>query len=177
MWPCRENDAYYCGMPAPELKQFLERTSFFGGLAGTPVFDILADMLREKEVRKGEVVLREGDTGNSMYIVESGALYATRKCDDGTDVRMLMFRPGDFVGVTTLIEMEPRPFTITAEKDSKLLELNNRDLYQLYRKDVTAYVLVLQNINRELVRRLRKAGARIAYLTRVAGLDHTAEHH
>jgi CRP/FNR family transcriptional regulator, cyclic AMP receptor protein len=164
-------------MPEPALKQFLEKTSFFGGLAGTPVFDRLADMLREREVKKGEVVLREGETGNSMYIVESGALYATRKCDDGSDVRMLMFRPGDFVGVTTLIEMEPRPFTITAEKDSKLLELNSKDLYQLYKQDLKAYVLVLQNINRELVRRLRKAGARIAYLTRLAGLDQPAEHH
>ena len=164
-------------MPDAARKQFLEKTSFFGGLAGTPVFDTLADMLREKEVKKGEVVLREGDTGKSMYIVESGALYATRKCDDGSDVRMLMFRSGDFVGVTTLIEMEPRPFTITAERDSKLLELNSKDLYQLYKQDVTAYVLVLQNINRELVRRLRKAGARIAYLTRVAGLDHASDHH
>jgi CRP/FNR family transcriptional regulator, cyclic AMP receptor protein len=164
-------------MPEPALKQFLEKTSFFGGLAGTPVFDRLADMLREREVRKGEVVLREGETGSSMYIVESGALFATRKCDDGSDVRMLMFRPGDFVGVTTLIEMEPRPFTITAEKDSKLLELDGKDLYQLYKQDLKAYVLVLQNINRELVRRLRKAGARIAYLTRVAGLDHTSDHH
>jgi CRP/FNR family transcriptional regulator, cyclic AMP receptor protein len=159
------------------LKDFLTKTPFFGGLAGTPVFDRLAGMLRERDVKRGEVVLREGDTGTSMYIVRSGALYATRKCEDGSDVRMLMFRPGDFVGVTTLIEMEPRPFTITAEKDTQLLELNSKDLYVLYKQDLKAYVLVLQNINRELVRRLRKAGTRIAYLTRVAGLDHAPEHH
>src|SRR5918912_63962 len=143
-------------MPAnAELKAFLSKTPFFGGLAGTPVFDRLADMLREREVRKGDVVLREGDTGTSMYIVRSGTLYATRRCEDGSDVRMLLFRPGDFVGVTTLVEMEPRPFTITAEKDAKLLELDSKDLYQLYRSDQKAYILVLQNINRELVRRLR----------------------
>ena len=159
------------------LRDFLAKTSFFGGLAGTPVFDRLADMLRDREVKKGEVVLKEGDTGNSMYIVHSGALYATRRCEDGSDVRMLMFRPGDFVGVTTLIEMEPRPFTIVAEKDTKLLELDSKDLYQLYKQDLKTYVLVLQNINRELVRRRRKAGARIAHLTRLAGLDHAPEHH
>jgi CRP/FNR family transcriptional regulator, cyclic AMP receptor protein len=160
-----------------EVKEFLTKTPFFGGLAGTPVFDRLAEMLREREVKKGEVVLREGDTGTSMYIVRSGTLFATRRCEDGSDVRMLLFRPGDFVGVTTLIEMEPRPFTITAEKDAKLLELDSRDLYQLYKQDLKAYVLVLQNINRELVRRLRKAGARIAHLTRLTGADHTADHH
>jgi CRP/FNR family cyclic AMP-dependent transcriptional regulator len=161
----------------PALKEFLARTPFFGGLAGTPVFDKLVEMLRQREVTKGEVVLREGDTGTSMYIVVSGALYATRRCEDGSDVRMLLFRPGDFVGVTTLIEMEPRPFTITADKDAKLLELDCKDLYSLYKQDLKAYVLVLQNINRELVRRLRKAGARIAHLTHLAGVDHTADHH
>ena len=57
------------------------------------------------------------------------------------------------------------------------MEPNSKDLYQLYKQDLKAYVLVLQNINRELVRRLRKAGARIAYLTRMTGADHTAEHH
>ena len=169
--------AYNARMAEAALREFLAKTTFFGGLAGTPVFDRLADMLREREVKKGEVVLREGDTGTSMYIVLSGTLYATRKCEDGSEVRMLLFRPGDFVGVTTLIEMEPRPFTITAEKDTRLLELDSRDLYQLYKQDLKAYVLVLQNINRELVRRLRKAGARIAYLTRLAGLDHAPEHH
>ena len=164
-------------MPDASLKEFLARTSFFGGLSGTPVFDRVADMLREREVKKGEVVLREGETGTSMYIVLSGTLYATRKCEDGTDVRMLLFRPGDFVGVTTLIEMEPRPFTITAEKDAKLLELDSKDLYKLYKDDQKAYILVLQNINRELVRRLRKAGARIAHLTRLCGTDQSADHH
>jgi CRP/FNR family transcriptional regulator, cyclic AMP receptor protein len=164
-------------MADPALTDFLAKTPFFGGLAGTPVFEKLADMLRERAVKKGDVVLREGETGTSMYIVRSGALYATRRCEDGSDVRMLLFRPGDFVGVTTLIEMEPRPFTITAEKDTELLELDSKDLYQLYKQDLKAYVLVLQNINRELVRRLRKAGARIAHLTRLSGLDHAPEHH
>jgi len=160
-----------------ELKEFLQRTPFFGGLMGTPMLDKLIGMLRERQVKKGEVVVREGDTGTSMYIVRSGTLYATRRCEDGSDVRMLLFRPGDFVGVTTLIEMEPRPFTIVAEKDATLLELDGKDLYQLYKQDLKAYVLVLQNINRELVRRLRKAGARIAHLTRLAGLEGELEHH
>ena len=66
-------------MAEPALTEFLAKTPFFGGLAGTPVFDRLADMLRSRTVKKGEVVLREGDTGTSMYIVKSGALYATRK--------------------------------------------------------------------------------------------------
>ena len=151
-------------MADPALKEFLAKTPFFGGLAGTPVFDRLAEMLRDREFKKGAVVLREGETGTSMYIVRSGALYATRKCEDGSEVRMLLFRPGDFVGVTTLIEMEPRPFACVAEKDSLLYELTNMDLYKLYKEDLRGYTLLLQNVSRDLCRRLRKAAKRISAL-------------
>jgi len=164
----------------PELKDFLVKTPFFGGLAGTPIVDSVIAMLRPRAAKKGEVVLREGDTATSMYIVRSGVLLAYRHCEDGGVARMLLFRPGDFVGVTTLVEMEPRPFSIIAECDAELLELDSRDLYRLYRDDQKAYILVLQNINRELVRRLRKAGNRIAFLSLKLGSSATEpdpEHH
>ena len=52
--------AYYLRPMADQaLTDCLAKTPFFGGLAGTPVFDRLADMLRERAVKKGEVVLRE----------------------------------------------------------------------------------------------------------------------
>ena len=78
--------------------------------------------------------------------------------------RLLMMRPGAFFGVPSLIEMEPRPFSCRAEKDSVLLELTNLDLYKLYKTDLKTYILLLQNIARELCRRLRKGGERIAAL-------------
>jgi CRP-like cAMP-binding protein len=150
-------------MPPEELPAFLTRTSFFGGLLPETVA-IVAGMLKEKRIAAGETLFAEGDTGKSMYIVKDGALIFRRHCGDGTQARLLMMRPGDFFGVTSLIEMEPRPFSCLAEKDSVLYELTNLDLYKLYKTDQKTYILLLQNIARELCRRLRKAGQRIAAL-------------
>src|SRR3954462_7910938 len=150
-------------MPEGELQAFLSRTSFFGGLLPDTVA-IVADMLKEKRVAAGELLFAEGDTGKSMYIVREGALIMQRHCPDGTQARLLMMRPGDFFGVTSLIEMEPRPFSCRAEKTSVLYELTNLDLYKLYKTDQKTYLLLIQNITRELCRKLRKAGARIAAL-------------
>src|SRR5512138_797512 len=105
----------------PALREFLLRTSLFGCL-DAQVVDHLLGMLRERRFAAGEVVFSEGDTGKSMYIVREGALIVKRHRPHG-EARLLMMRPGDMVGVTTLIEMEPRPFSCTAEKDSVLLEL------------------------------------------------------
>ncbi|MGZ6123402.1 MAG: Crp/Fnr family transcriptional regulator [Myxococcales bacterium] len=150
-------------MAEGDLQAFLSRTSFFGGLLPETVA-IVAGMLKEKRVPAGELLFAEGDTGKSMYIVREGALIVQRHCGDGTQARLLMMRPGDFFGVTALIEMEPRPFSCRAEKESVLYELTNLDLYKLYKGDQKTYILLIQNIARELCRRLRKAAQRIAAL-------------
>ena len=64
----------------------------------------------------------------------------------------------------TLIEMQNRSATVVAESATVLYELTARCLYTYYKADIHAYVLVMQNINRELCRRLRRADSRIAEL-------------
>jgi CRP/FNR family transcriptional regulator, cyclic AMP receptor protein len=143
-----------------ELSDTLSRTPFFGGLA-PETMERLVKMLVERSYPAGNTVFREGEAGKSMYVVHSGELVANQAGGSGGTVRLMRFFEGDFFGETTLIEMQARPFTVLAERDARLWELTNMDLYQLYRQDVKGYVLVLQNINRELCRRLRRAGDRI----------------
>ena len=148
-----------------ELKEFLTRTPFFGGLPDETM-NRLVKMLVERSYQAGAEVFREGEQGKSMYVVHSGELVANQSGGSGGRVRLMRFFEGDFFGEMTLIEMQPRPFTALVERDAKLWELTNLDLYQLYRQDVKGYVLVLQNINRELCRRLRRAGNRLTEGTR-----------
>lgn len=143
-----------------ELTEFLSRTPFFGGLLPESV-ERLAGMLVERTYGPSGVVFKEGEPGKSMYVVHRGELVANQAGESGAPVRLMRYGPGDFFGEMTLIEMQPRPFSVVAEVESRLWELTNMDLYTLYRHDVKAYVLVLQNINRELCRRLRRAGDRI----------------
>ena len=150
-------------MADEELEKFLAGTSFFGGLPPA-VVSTLAGKMKERRVAAGEMLFDEGQGGRSMYLVREGELIVQRHCPDGTQARLLMMRAGDHFGVTSLIEMEPRPFSCRAEKASLLYELTNVELYSLYKMDLKAYTLVLQNINRELCRRLRKAAQRIAAL-------------
>jgi CRP-like cAMP-binding protein len=142
------------------LKEFLIRTPFFGGLDDRALDRILS-MLVERKVAVGAAVFREGEQGRSMYIVGSGELVKCQAGESGRLVKLMRFHAGDFFGETTLIEMQPRQFTVLVEREARLYELTNMDLYRLYKEDIHAYVMVLQNINRELCRRLCKADNRI----------------
>jgi CRP/FNR family cyclic AMP-dependent transcriptional regulator len=146
--------------PGGDLRAFLSATPFFGGLQDASL-DRLIGMLVERRFPFGSTIFHEGEPGRSMYVVLSGDLVVWKRGESGRVVRMSRLGTGDFFGEMTLIEMQDRSATVTTETDAVLLELTARNLYDLYKADVYAYVMILQNINRELCRRLRKADDRI----------------
>jgi CRP/FNR family cyclic AMP-dependent transcriptional regulator len=148
---------------SPDLKAFLLATPFFGGLSGASL-DLLVSMLVERRFDAGAAVVAEGEPGRSMFIVHSGELVVSKLGDSRRVIRMADLEPGDFFGEMTLIEMQNRSATVVAESPTVLYELTAGKLYSYYKTDVHAYVIVMQNINRELCRRLRRADNRIAEL-------------
>ena len=148
---------------APDLKAFLLATPFFGGLSD-PSLDLLISMLVERRFDAGATIVAEGEPGRSMFIVKSGRLAVSKHAHAGSDIPISALQPGDFFGEMTLIEMQNRSATVVADGPTVLYELTARDLYTCYKSDIHAYVIVMQNINRELCRRLRRADGRIAEL-------------
>ena len=148
---------------SPELKAFLVATPFFGGLSDASL-DLLISMLVERRFDLDATIVAEGEPGRSMYIVHSGELVVSKIAESGRVIRMTRRGPGDFFGEMTLIEPQNRSATVVAETPTVLYELTARNLYAYYKADIHAYVIVMQNINRELCRRLRRADNRIAKL-------------
>jgi CRP-like cAMP-binding protein len=85
----------------------------------------------------------------------------SKRANAGRVVQISRLKPGDFFGEMTLIEMQNRSATVVAESATVLYELTAQNLYACYKADIHAYVIVLQNINRELCRRLRRADDRL----------------
>ncbi|NOJ40963.1 Crp/Fnr family transcriptional regulator [Bradyrhizobium australiense] len=148
---------------SPDLKAFLLATPFFGGLSDASL-DLLISMLVERRFNVGAAVVTEGEPGRSLFIVHSGQLVVSKLADSGRVIRMAGLGPGDFFGEMTLIEMQNRSASVVAESPTVLYELTAKKLYTCYKTDIHAYVMVMQNINRELCRRLRRADDRIAEL-------------
>ena len=148
---------------SPDLNAFLLATPFFGGLSEASLERVVS-MLVERRFDVGATVVAEGTPGRSMFIVHSGELVVSKLGATGQIIRMSRLAPGDFFGEMTLIEMQNRSASVVAESPTLLYELTAQELYRFYKMDVHAYVLVMQNINRELCRRLRRADNRIAEL-------------
>ena len=97
-----------------------------------------------------------------MYIVHSGELVVSKRGRSRRAININHLGPGDFFGEMALVEVQNRSATVVVESPTVLYELTARNLYTYYKSDIYAYVMVLQNINRELCRRLRRADNRFA---------------
>lgn len=156
---------------AGELETFLEGIPLFGGLAPASVAR-LAVKLDPQRFTTGQVVCGEGEHGRAMYVVLEGEVLVSRRGPSGERVRLVRLGVGECFGEMTLVDPQPRSATVTAARPSILLALSCKDLYQLYSEDLQGYVMVLQNLCRELSRRLRRSNERLVELAEQGAQAH-----
>jgi CRP-like cAMP-binding protein len=112
-------------MPVPERAfRALRAVPAFGPLALATVENV-SRRVTELHVGAGDVVIREGDSGDRLYVIAEGAAAIDR---GGAHVGER--GPGDFFGEIALLRDIPRTATVTALSDSVLFALD-RDAFQL----------------------------------------------
>ena len=80
--------------------------------------------------KPGEVVVREGERGDELFILLSGVCEIRR----GETV-LLEVGPGDHFGEMALIRAMPRSATVTAVQPSELISLRRADFFEILRKE------------------------------------------
>jgi small-conductance mechanosensitive channel/CRP-like cAMP-binding protein len=91
-------------------------------LRSTPIFRLLEEAelaelgtsLHRLGFGPGEHILRQGDTGDSMYFVVAGRVSITIRSADGAQQQLAIFESGDFFGEASLLTGEHRTATATA---------------------------------------------------------------
>jgi cAMP-dependent protein kinase regulator len=76
---------------------------------------------------RGNVILREGEPGNSLYMLTAGTVKAFVK-RDGKQVPIAELEEGAFFGEVSILTGKPRSATIVAKEHCELLELDRPTL-------------------------------------------------
>lgn len=84
---------------------------------------ILIDAVEEIDAKVGEQIIKEGDTGNLLYIVESG-VYDCTKVIKGVETYLKNYQCGDIFGELALLYNAPRAASITCKEEGKLFTLD-----------------------------------------------------
>ena len=115
-----------------------------------------------KEYFGGETIVRQGDTGDCMFVVQSGQVEVVQKVNEG-EQRLAVLETGDFFGEMALFEREVRSATVRALSDSRVLKIDKKTLLRRIKEDPLLAVNLLQTMShriRELNAGLAQAGAK-----------------
>lgn len=107
-----------------ETWDLVTRVPFFKDLGAAAVADIVR-LLQPQDARRGTVIIREGEPGDSMYFIVDGEVTIQLKPHPVT------LGPGGFFGEMALIFGVPRSATVVVTKPSILLVLDIADFREL----------------------------------------------
>jgi CRP/FNR family transcriptional regulator, cyclic AMP receptor protein len=112
----------------------------------------VAEGLRRRRFRRNEVIFHQGDPGDSLHIVASGAVKILLPSTEGEEAIIATLRAGDFFGELSLLDGAPRSATATALEPSETLVLPRTAFYQLLDADAGLRNALLAGLARELRR-------------------------
>lgn len=100
---------------------------------------------------KGTVVFREGDPGNVLYVIQSGAVEVTREREGRTTVVALLER-GDFFGEMALVDDHRRSATITTIARTRLLPITRESFQERVAADPGVAVFLIRTLSLRIER-------------------------
>lgn len=95
---------------------------------------------------KGEVVFRQGDPGDTMFIIQSGAVEVSRS-EKGKEVVLALLERGDFFGEMALLDNDPRSATVKTIQRSRLLPLTRQTILSRVKDNPAVLMQVLTTLS------------------------------
>lgn len=119
----------------------------------------LQDLLRPQLLAAGETLMREGEPGDAMFIVQSGRLRTYVRDDSGAERAVREMGRGQLVGEMALITGEPRSATVVAVRDTVLARLDAEGFRHWLATSPSAALA----LTRQTVQRLRAGPSQVAW--------------
>ena len=149
------------------LRFALRRTPTFRDLDPHLVTDLESE-LEPVSLYGGEVLLRTGDPGDSVYVVISGRLRVVRRGLDNVETELGELGPGETVGEMALIAGERRSADVYAVRDTHLARLSRQAIERLLARHPMATLLMLARGPVSHVRRMSRGGPPVAPIASIA---------
>jgi CRP-like cAMP-binding protein len=110
-------------------RERLQELPIFASM-GSRQLDLLAVKLEVREVEAGETLVRQGDPGDTFFIVREGDLEVLVS-GSGARRRANVLKPGDFFGEVALLYNVPRTATVRARSKASVWQLGRQDFRDL----------------------------------------------
>ena len=112
-----------------------------------------------KVYQDGEIIVRQGEVGNAMYVIQSGKAEVVEEVN-GKNVPLAVLGENDFFGEMAIFEAQVRSATVRALGVVRVLTVDKKTLLRRIQQDPALAFRMLEH----LCHRLRKLDAEIGRL-------------
>ncbi len=137
----------------------IRKAPLFSALDDDASHALRASMVALK-LNKGQILFKEGEEGDRLYVVVHGKIKLGTTSADGRENLLSILGPGEMFGELSLFDPEPRTSTATAVTDVRLVSLAHDAVIGL----VTSSPQTSLELLRRLAQRLRKSNEVLADL-------------
>ena len=99
--------------------------------------------------RDGEWIVREGEPGDCMFVVQAGRVEIFRN-RGGREVRLAVLEEGDVFGEMSLFEREPRCASARVMGEARVLTLDKKSFLRRVHEDPSLAFRILQMMSRRI---------------------------
>ena len=143
--------------PTEATVELLSRVSLFSELSPEELEEV-ARVAVPRSYVAGSVILREGDPGDTCYILRSGTARVVRQHPDGRAITLTNLGPGEIFGELAMFDGEVRSATVEAVDEVRAIAILAGDLKHL----LSGHPEIAVKLLGALAERLRETNARIS---------------
>ncbi len=129
----------------------------------------VAGIARHRDLAAGEVIFREGDVGNEMYVVVAGKVRISKEVEGVGEEALSILEPGSYFGEMAMIDDAPRSADARAHAACALAAIRREDLDELMFIDKDLAYDLLWTFVRTLTARLRETNDKIKAFFALSG--------
>ena len=159
-------------MTDPIASDLIQHSTLISDLTQEQCTD-LSEIAVIRELEDGEILIKQGETDETLHIISVGALAVERKTAGGDQVTLHILKAGDLAGEMGFIDGTEHSATLRAVGKTHIVSLRRQDLESLLSSKADVVYAVMRGVVRTVHRILREMNLQYVelnnYITKTHG--------
>ncbi len=120
-----------------------------------------------KSYKEGEIIVRQGEKGNCMYVIQSGRVEVLISDENNREIQLAVLSKGDFFGEMAIIQEEVRVATVRAVGEVRVIVVDKRIFLRRVHEDPSFAFRIME----KMAKRIREMDNKILYAGQAKQID------
>jgi len=102
-----------------------------------------------KVYQDGEIIVRQGDPGDTMFVIQTGQVQVLAE-RDGEETLLRVAREGELLGEMAIFEQQSRSATLRALGETKILTIDKKNFMRRINEDPTIAFRIVETMSQRV---------------------------